>query len=406
VDSSVVGYDGARNVRDEERLVAADTDHPPADDQEDLRKSSVVPKWGIITALAIFASVVIVIIYGYLARPGWIGVSDKTFWDYLELLIVPAALAIGVYWLNRAQSARERAADEARDRRERKAEEDRRERERRAAEDRREHELELESQRAQDEALQAYLDHMSGMLLPDTGQPSLYRAQPGDSLSSVARARTLTVLPRLAGDRKARVVQFLYEADLITRGRPIVDLALADLRALSVGNLRKAYLSDTVVKEVYKAAELINANLSRADLSGANLSGADLSYTSLSEANLSDADLSKADLSYANLSEANLSRAVLRDADLSRRTNLINANLRGADLSEADLRDAELSGVDLSYANLRRAKLYEDDLSVPPELIETTRITNEQLEERAKSLKGTTLTNGQKYEDWLKDKEG
>ena len=35
------------------------------------------------------------IVYGYLARPGWIGVSDKKFWDYLELLIVPRPLRPG-----------------------------------------------------------------------------------------------------------------------------------------------------------------------------------------------------------------------------------------------------------------------------------------------------------------------
>jgi len=85
--------------------------------------------------------VICVIVYGYLARPGWIGVSGKKFWDYLELLIVPAALAVGVYLLNRAQQEREQA---------------------------------VESQRAQDEALQAYLDHMSQLLIE---QP-LRRASP------------------------------------------------------------------------------------------------------------------------------------------------------------------------------------------------------------------------------------
>ena len=58
----------------------------------------------------------------------------------------------------------------------------------------------------------------------------LHRAQPGDSLSTVARARTLTVLPKLDGERKARVVQFLYESGLIVKKRPIIDLLRADLR--------------------------------------------------------------------------------------------------------------------------------------------------------------------------------
>ena len=70
-----------------------------------------------------------VIVYGHVAEPaGWVGFANKTVWDYLELLIVPVALAIGGYWLNRAQ---------------------------------RERELEVEKQRAQDATLQAYLDKMS-----------------------------------------------------------------------------------------------------------------------------------------------------------------------------------------------------------------------------------------------------
>src|SRR5215212_5688834 len=63
-------------------------------------------------------------------------------------------------------------------------------------------------QHAQDDALQAYLDHMTE-LLTDKVQP-LHETPPGNRLRTVARARTLTVLQRLDGGRKGRVVQFLY----------------------------------------------------------------------------------------------------------------------------------------------------------------------------------------------------
>ena len=144
--------------------MVADTDHQPADDQEDLRNDAKIPSWVYISTLVIFACVVIVIIYGYLARPGWVGVSGKKFWAYLDLLIVPAALAIGVYLLNRAQSARQANAEAAQQRRDSAAEEARREREREAQAAQRKRELEVEDQRAQDEALQAYLDQMSHLL--------------------------------------------------------------------------------------------------------------------------------------------------------------------------------------------------------------------------------------------------
>jgi hypothetical protein len=185
-------------------------------------------------------------------RPG------KTLWDWLKLLIIPAVLAMGGYLFTRSENRATQAAAE---------------------------------RRAQDEALQAYLDQMSAMLIPNKDQPSLYHEGPPDSLRTVARARTLTVLPRLAGDRKARVVQFLYESGLITEDRGIVDLKGADLSraTLAQADLSKANLSE---------ANLGQANLGRANLSGADLSGTTLFGTALSGADLRWADLSKANPGY------------------------------------------------------------------------------------------------------------
>ena len=111
------------------------------------------------------------------------------------------------------------------------------------------------------------------------GQPLLDKDGPlrqskeGDETRTLARARTLTVLRRLKRERKARVVQFLYEAGLIAKCRPMVDLAGADL------------------SEAY----LLMADLSQADLIKANLSEAYLNPANLSEANLIGADLSGAE---------------------------------------------------------------------------------------------------------------
>jgi len=68
--------------------------------------------------------------------------------------------------------------------------------------------------------------------------------------------------------------------------------------------------------------------------------------------------------------------------------DLREAVLREAVLSSADLREAVLSSADLRYAVLSNAKA----------------ITNEELEQQAETLEGTTMPNGQKYEDWLKSK--
>ena len=66
-------------------------------------------------------------------------------------------------------------------------------------------------------------------------------------------------------------------------------------------------------------------------------------------------------------------------------------SLRGADLRQVFLYDAadNLSDADLSDAHLTDA----------------SGITNEELEQQAESLEGATMPDGQKYEDWLKDKK-
>jgi uncharacterized protein YjbI with pentapeptide repeats len=119
---------------------------------------------------------------------------------------------------------------------------------------------------------------------------------------------------------------------------------------------------------------------------------------------LTDATLQSADLSSASLQGADLSNAALQSADLSPATvpgfpglkiptNLTNANLRHATLQSADLSSADLTDADLTDADLTDANL-----------IEARGLTKEQLS-AAKSLKGATMPNGQKYEDWLKSKD-
>jgi uncharacterized protein YjbI with pentapeptide repeats len=161
---------------------------------------------------------------------------------------------------------------------------------------------ELEGLRSQEIALSAYLDQMV-RLLNDKDRP-LRRSERGDEVNISAKGRTLRVLPRLDGERKARVLQFLYEAGLIIKDRSVVDLLGADLRA---ANLREAYL---------RGADLSGADLSLADLSGADLRGADLNGANLREANLHWTDLISANLSGAYMGTTDLSLADLSGTDL------------------------------------------------------------------------------------------
>ena len=100
------------------------------------------------------------------------------------------------------------------------------------------------------------------------------------------------------------------------------------------------------------------------------------------------------DLKGADLVETNLSGAIL-----------IEARLRGTNLSEADLSDAYPIEAKLSRAILHGAYLEDADLR-GADLRDVQGVTDEELDQQAKSLEGATMPNGQKYEDWLKTREG
>jgi hypothetical protein len=200
-------------------------------------------------------------------------------------------------------------------------------------------------QQAQDAALQTYLDQMSTLLL-DKGLNGAFEggAKGNREVRTLAQARTLTVLERLDPTRKRQVMQFLVDASLV----------------------QNAPGEEPVMS-----------------LIGAELSGVDLTYSAPGDAQPYAAvpvlDLSSADLTYADLSGANLSGTVMHG------TRLVGADLRGVNLNGTVLHDANLSGANLSHATGKSA---------------------EQLDGQAGSLEGAIMPNGQKYEDWLKDKEG
>jgi hypothetical protein len=287
---------------------------------EDLSREPLAMLTGRVATLigiGVGLTVLIVLLAMGSASLGWTGFRGKTLWDLLQLLIVPLVL-VGIGYLFQM------------------------------------HQGQLAEERAQDEALQAYLDQMGALLLAKDG---LRESEEGSEVRTLARARTLTVLERLDPERRPAVMQFLVETELVQR---------VEKRA-PVISLFSANLSGT---DLCCGADLRNANFGSADLKGAYLKDANLSNANLSKANLSNADLSD-----ANLSDADLSNAYLRAADLLR-ADLSDDNLLGADLSDADLSDADLSNADLGR---------------------THGVTKEGLEQQAESLEGTIMPDGTIY---------
>lgn len=105
----------------------------------------------------------------------------------MKLLIIPAVIAGGGVWFNRGQQAREEWIAE---------------------------------QRAQDDAVQSYLDQMTQLLISN----NLHGALSDYMTREVVLARTLHVLQRLdqsqaGAHRKRALLQFLHKTGLLTQGQ-------------------------------------------------------------------------------------------------------------------------------------------------------------------------------------------
>lgn len=115
-------------------------------------------------------------------------------------------------------------------------------------------------------------------------------------LRNIARSRTLTVLraldtPNRDGNnrRRASLIRFLYETELIVGENPIISLKKA--------NLEVAYMRNHDLKNArFEGADFYKADLRDADLRGANLEGAYLVNAKLQGADFTGANLHNATL--------------------------------------------------------------------------------------------------------------
>ncbi len=222
--------------------------------------------------------------------------SAKKLWDWLELLGIPVLLVIlgTQFQINEKKLAEEKAkAEKERADEQVKAEKERVDEQVKAEKERADEQVKAENQKTtnilNEEALQAYIDRMSELLL-DKKLKSLSAKDPlREAALDVARARTLSVLRRLDidGERKGSIIRFLIDAEFINELQ--LDLSYAKL----------------------SGADLSGANLSGANFYGANFHGVKLNGAKLSNANLSGANFYGAKLSGANFYNADLSGAKL-----------------------------------------------------------------------------------------------
>jgi Pentapeptide repeats (8 copies) len=273
----------------------------------------------LIIAILLFCLIIIAfVICAYVFQLQWTGFSasqgpdvqqyqpTKTLWDWLQLLFVPIAIALAAYWLNNANSLTEQRESDRRDQTERA--------------------IALDNQ--QEDLLQSYLDRMSDLLLLHDLRGSDARPD----VKNIARARTLTVLPRLDNKRKGSLIRFLYESHLIASNtKACIKLRGADLRGADLSNF---HLDGADFRE----ANFCGANLNGVNFNGALLCGVSFCHANLNGATLRGADLNRADLSSATLHGASLERAKLTHA------NLIDTSLFQTDFTRADLSEALVNG--------------------------------------------------------------
>jgi hypothetical protein len=268
--------------------------------------------------------------------------GGKTVWDWMDLLIVPIMLSlITVAFTWQQNTSQQRIEGQ-----------------------RAETERYIEDQRAQDEALQAYFDQMSSLLLLE----DLRESPVGSEVRTLARARTLQVLGRLDPYRKRSVLLFLNDSRLINRQDmsgaagehkdPVVSLEAADLRGakLSGSNVIGSVPSGVPMDESLPGASTsLSQTPSQTPVDASQMGSGDITVPG-------------ADLSGTNLSGTDL-----------RGTSLLNADLTRADLSDAVLKNTDLTGADLSYAVLTGAE----------------GVSAEELQRLAGSLQGTIMPDGE-----------
>jgi hypothetical protein len=246
-----------------------------------------------------------------------LGFGEKTYWDWMELLIIPIVLAIGAWWLNKSEKEAEREI----------------------AEKNREEDRAIADERRHQATLEAYLDRMTELLLKE----GLRESQEDDEVRSIARTRTLAVLRSLDGKRKGHVIQFLYESGLIGPKPAVVWLARADLHGTEL-----------------ERVTLIDADLGGTDLHRANMRGALLCKSCFIEADMYGALLKGADLRSCDFSGANLAGADLREAGLEGDSRGENTSLLDVNLDGANLKGAFVSSEQLRRTKSKKGMIWPD----------------------------------------------
>jgi hypothetical protein len=219
--------------------------------------------------LLIIANVAIV--SNWISNFKWSGFQKKSFWDWLQLLIVPLMLALGAFYLSSAADFRD---------------------------------SQIAQERKQQEILTDYFSKMQGLIV----ETKKSKQTPGSKESNseerlllefrpTAKALTLSVLEQLDGKRKGKVITYLAESQLITVDnnklypQPEIKLDGANLKEIVLENVDLYGIIDMKNKDqIINGIKINNANMKGANLSKVNLFKSNLMGSNLQNATLKNVD--------------------------------------------------------------------------------------------------------------------
>ncbi|GCE60398.1 pentapeptide repeat-containing protein [Microcystis aeruginosa] len=270
---------------------------------------------GLLSVLLFSLSIfLVIIISNWISNFKWSGFQKKSFWDWLQLLIVPLMLAFGAFYLSYASETRDK---------------------------------QIAKDGEQQELLKDYFSKMQTLIVETKkskdSQPKIVEtkksvettkskdSQPNPDgapllpeFIPIAEALTFAVLDQLDGKRKGKVITYLADSKLITANikdkdsKPVIDLKNANLKEIEIDNLDmngQLIDKDTIQGVIIRGADMTNANLKKVYLTYSDLTGSDLS----------NATLTTVDLTGAKMESVKLIETDIKDITISPQTDLNNA---------------------------------------------------------------------------------
>ncbi|PKO16846.1 MAG: hypothetical protein CVU39_06415 [Chloroflexi bacterium HGW-Chloroflexi-10] len=323
--------------------------------------------------------IILIILYqrfvlGYTEWVAWTGFGEtspdgnKTFWDWLDLLIIPFVLSIGALIFNKIQKENEQNFAKQRYADEQSLIQTRFVKEQELIGQRQENEMLLNLDIQRGTSFQAFIDRMSDLVLKNDLQDTSCKGE----IKSIARSLTITNMFTLDEVRNNLLLKFLRELKLLDIQNPIIVFDKYDLRKMALKsvdftgislknvNLEEADLADCIFDQTclrgadLTRAKLYGAKFLKADLQNAQIHQTNLATTTIKNCNFSNAGLIMATL-VGYITETNFAKAKMRDMNIELTT------FEECDFSEVDFTSSDFMGVnftncDVSNAKFRHAK--------------------------------------------------